>query len=45
MDKNIILTEPLDWLWKLAENPYVNTGNPSFQTKYFGFYNANFSTN
>lgn len=45
MDKDVILTEKLDWLSSISTNPHVNTGNPHFPTKYFGFFNANFSTN
>ena len=45
IDKNVILTESLDWLWSLKNNPHVNMGNPNFQTKYFAFFNANFTSN
>ena len=45
LEKDLILTEKLDWLWSLSENAHVNTGKTEFPTKYFAFFNVNFTTN
>ena len=45
MEKDLVLTEKLDWLWSLSQNAHVNAGKMSFPTKYFAFFNVNFTTN
>ena len=45
MEKDLILTEKLDWLWSLSHNAHVNAGKRDYPTKYFAFFNVNFTTN